>query len=145
MEVIDAYGTAIGQQYVLARMNVLKDTIDLMTSLPAPNTPSLKVTDHVDRLLLEEDTPLLQSILLNFKRYTKQDPFTPEKKPEPVKPTGVKKNNICFLHHPAKKGTCHLGDRCNNLHLDTTAPTDLERWNRAKASFDANKAKSARA
>ena len=40
---------------------------------------------------------------------------------------------ICFWEHLKANQTCHKGDKCKFVHLDTRRPEDLRRYNQARA------------
>ena len=46
----------------------------------------------------------------------------------------VRREYVCFHHHPAAGLSCRMGDYCLSQHLDTSDKDLLCRWNRAASS-----------
>ena len=140
LEILDAHGTAVGQQYLMTRLNQMKDEVDLTMSLPseAPRTGS----NTLNRLLLEENPAILQNILINFgKRKSDHhyDKDTPVKDRDPKGKGKGKEGNIpkhvCFDEDARAKTICsRKGKGCDKTHLDTSNSEDAIRWDKAKVA-----------
>jgi hypothetical protein len=142
-EVIDCYGFPIGQNYALARLNIIQQSVDLTLSAPRPAQPSGQppsASTTVGLLLIHEDYALLQHLLLNHRRDTRTSASVkPHGADSPSKGQQASRRatQVCFLHDAAGKKSCPDQKRRGRLHLDTSKPSEKERFDKAKSAHDA--------
>ena len=111
---------------------VIKEMVDRATTLPPSTAGSMNKA--LDNLLITDDPAILQTILLNWRREKPDDQGTKHTVGGTVaKPPGMK---ICFHHDPANNLSCRAGTSRLIAPLDTTAPDQRKRWDRAKTAFD---------
>jgi hypothetical protein len=134
LEISDWQSAAVAQAYALAKLNQLREAVDLQAT---PHGTSSKDQQEAKAFpgtfLTTLDEPLLQALATATPARGSRPPADTPTKPD--KPDDGVRRQICFEHHPASNGTCKTRG-CTRVHLDTTKPSELDRYNKAKASFD---------
>ena len=125
MEVMDANDIATAKTYLITRLHLLQEEIDVSTNSGTINPttgPDFHKTPKrfINDILIKERKDVLQDILLQ-QRYTTKSKT--QREHDSV--------DICFYHNPSKNKTCPKGATCDRKHLDTTNPRHLKDFDTA--------------